>query len=43
MCTGHSGYITKTDNLFAHIEESAEFGKSNPFDPDAPFDFTKYW
>jgi glyoxylase-like metal-dependent hydrolase (beta-lactamase superfamily II) len=42
VCTGHSGYKTNTDKLFAFRHESATFSRSKPFDEDAPWDFTKY-
>lgn len=42
VCTGHSGYRTNEDKLFAFAHESATFSRSKPFDIEAPFDFTKY-
>lgn len=41
LCTGHSGIRTEMDNIFSHIDESAEFSKTCPFDEYGPDDFTK--
>lgn len=42
VCTGHSGYRKFDDNTFAHIGETADFGRKNHFDEDAPDDCMKY-
>lgn len=42
VCTGHSGYRTDIDKLFAFSHESAAFSRLKPFDEEAPWDFTKY-
>lgn len=36
VCTGHSGCYTETENLFAHIDESAPFSRKRAFDESAP-------
>ena len=36
VCTGHSGFISDMKNLFAHIDESAPFGRGVVFDETAP-------
>ena len=41
VCTGHSGFITDTEHLFAHIDTSAPFKGSVPFDSTAPSDVCK--
>ena len=40
-CTGHSGFVTDIDHLFAHIDVSAPFGKKVVFDKTAPKDVCK--
>ena len=42
VCTGHSGYRKYNDSIFAHIDETADYGKKKHFDEDAPEDYTKY-
>ncbi|NLL91395.1 MAG: MBL fold metallo-hydrolase [Ruminococcaceae bacterium] len=42
VCSGHSGFRTDIEKLFAFREQSATFSRSNPFDKEAPRDFTKY-
>ena len=42
VCTGHSGYRKYNDSIFAHISETANYGKKKHFDEDAPEDYTKY-
>lgn len=41
VCTGHSGVRKGINKLFEHIDESATFSRKNPFDKEAPWDFTK--
>ena len=41
VCTGHSGAVRNTVNLFSHIDESATFSRKKPFDENGPFDYTK--
>ena len=41
VCTGHSGAVKNTVNLFSHIDESATFSRKKPFDENGPFDYTK--
>lgn len=41
VCTGHSGIRTFSDNIFAHIHESAVFSRRHPFDSKAPYDVCK--
>jgi glyoxylase-like metal-dependent hydrolase (beta-lactamase superfamily II) len=36
VCTGHSGIYPFTPAIFAHIDESAVFGKDRPFHKDGP-------
>jgi glyoxylase-like metal-dependent hydrolase (beta-lactamase superfamily II) len=36
VCTGHSGIYPFTPSVFAHIDESAVFGKDRPFHKDGP-------
>ena len=38
VCTGHSGFVTDTENLFKHIRVSASFKGAEPFDKRAPKD-----
>ncbi len=38
VCTGHSGIRKYSENIFAHIDESAEFSRKKPFDDKAPYD-----
>ncbi len=38
VCTGHSGFVTDIENLFAHIDSSAAFRGKIPFDETAPRD-----
>ncbi|MGI5976770.1 MAG: MBL fold metallo-hydrolase [Candidatus Limivicinus sp.] len=38
VCTGHSGFVTDTEKLFAHIDRSAAFRGKLPFDESAPLD-----
>lgn len=40
-CTGHSGFVTDIDHLFAHINVSAPFGRNVVFDKTAPRDVCK--
>ena len=42
VCTGHSGYRKYNDSIFAHIDETADYGKKKHFDEEAPEDYTKY-
>lgn len=37
VCTGHSGIHPFTPSVFAHIDESAVFGKNTPFHKDGPY------
>ena len=41
VCTGHSGAVRNTVNLFSHIDESATLSRKKPFDENGPFDYTK--
>lgn len=41
VCTGHSGFVTDIENLFAHIDTSASFRGKLPFDETAPRDVCK--
>jgi len=41
VCTGHSGYYRKIENVFSHIEETARGSRSHPFDETAPEDVFK--
>jgi hypothetical protein len=41
VCTGHSGIKSFSENIFAHINESAVFSKRHPFDLNAPHDVCK--
>lgn len=41
VCTGHSGVRKNIGKLFAYINESAICSRKQPFDKDAPTDFTK--
>jgi glyoxylase-like metal-dependent hydrolase (beta-lactamase superfamily II) len=36
VCTGHSGIYPFSPSVFAHIDESAVFGKDRPFHRDGP-------
>lgn len=38
VCIGHSGIRKYSENIFAHIDESAEFSRKKPFDDEAPYD-----
>lgn len=38
ICTGHSGIRKYSENVFAHINESAQFSRKKPFDETAPYD-----
>ena len=38
VCTGHSGIRKYSDKIFAHINESAQLSRKNPFDDKAPYD-----
>lgn len=38
VCTGHSGIRKYSENIFAHINESAQFSRRKPFDDNAPYD-----
>ena len=35
VCTGHNGIRKYSENIFAHIDESAEFSRKKPFDDEA--------
>ena len=37
-CTGHSGIRNYSENIFAHINQSAQFSRKKPFDDKAPYD-----
>lgn len=37
ICTGHSGVHPYSDKVFAHIDQSAVFGKNNPFHKDGDY------
>ncbi|MDY6072738.1 MAG: methyltransferase domain-containing protein [Eubacteriales bacterium] len=42
ICTGHSGIHDYSEKIFAHIDESAEFGKTTPFHSNGEYNpFTK--
>ena len=41
VCTGHSGYRTDIDKLFAFRHVSATFSRAKPFDEEGPWDFRK--
>lgn len=38
ICTGHSGIRNYSENIFAHINQSAQFSRKKPFDDKAPYD-----
>lgn len=37
VCTGHSGIHTYSEKIFAHIDQSATFGKKAPFHKDGEY------
>ena len=41
VCKGHSGMKSFSNNIFAHINESAVFSRKHPFDAKAPYDVCK--
>ena len=37
VCTGHSGIHAYSEQIFAHIDQSAVFGKRTPFHKDGEY------